>query len=211
MWFVRLEGIIIYLILFTLYFKNAFKKCFVPNKEVTYRLKSRTSLHVFNNNEGIFSGNYIISIKSSPFVFLWLWKKEVLKNKSSILFISSGEYIFQVLVYSMALQKVVIYFKWNLNSEILNLSPVPPQAANPGCALDDFVRWYSPRDYVEEEVEDEKGNMVLKGMMSSRMMIPGNMWVEAWESARVTPARRQRRLFDDTKEAEKVIYTIQLT
>ncbi|KAF3854074.1 hypothetical protein F7725_014762 [Dissostichus mawsoni] len=58
------------------------------------------------------------------------------------------------------------------------------KAANPGCALDDFVRWYSPRDYVEEEVEDEKGNMVLKGMMSSRMMIPGNMWVEAWESAR---------------------------
>ncbi|KAL3051972.1 hypothetical protein OYC64_002070 [Pagothenia borchgrevinki] len=80
------------------------------------------------------------------------------------------------------------------------------KAANPGCALDDFVRWYSPRDYVEEEVEDEKGNMVLKGMMSSRMMIPGNMWVEAWESARVTPARRQRRLFDDTKEAEKVLH-----
>lgn len=37
------------------------------------------------------------------------------------------------------------------------------------------------------------------------MKIPGNMWVEAWETARVTPARRQRRLFDDTKEAEKVI------
>ena len=36
------------------------------------------------------------------------------------------------------------------------------------------------------------------------MLIPGNMWVEVWQSARPVPARRQRRLFDDTKEAEKV-------
>ncbi|XP_039990752.1 rab3 GTPase-activating protein catalytic subunit isoform X2 [Xiphias gladius] len=79
------------------------------------------------------------------------------------------------------------------------------KAANPGCVLEDFVRWYSPRDYIEEEVVDEKGKMV-KGMLSARMKIPGNMWVEAWESARVTPARRQRRLFDDTKEAEKVLH-----
>lgn len=37
------------------------------------------------------------------------------------------------------------------------------------------------------------------------MLLPGNMWLEAWESARPVPARRQKRLFDDTKEAEKVI------
>jgi len=36
------------------------------------------------------------------------------------------------------------------------------------------------------------------------MQIPGNMWLEVWQSARPVPARRQRRLFDDTKEAEKV-------
>ncbi|CAJ1080577.1 rab3 GTPase-activating protein catalytic subunit isoform X2 [Xyrichtys novacula] len=80
------------------------------------------------------------------------------------------------------------------------------KAANPGCVLEDFVRWYSPRDYVEEEVTDESGNKVVKGELSARMKISGNMWVEAWESARVTPARRQRRLFDDTKEAEKVLH-----
>uniref|UniRef100_A0A4W6EKX4 Rab3 GTPase-activating protein catalytic subunit n=1 Tax=Lates calcarifer TaxID=8187 RepID=A0A4W6EKX4_LATCA len=80
------------------------------------------------------------------------------------------------------------------------------KAANPGCVLEDFVRWYSPRDYIEEEVVDEKGNKVVKGELSARMKIPGNMWVEAWETARVTPARRQRRLFDDTKEAEKVLH-----
>ncbi|KAF5910849.1 hypothetical protein HPG69_004940 [Diceros bicornis minor] len=77
------------------------------------------------------------------------------------------------------------------------------KAANPGCFLEDFVRWYSPRDYIEEEVIDEKGNMVLKGELSARMKIPSNMWVEAWETAKPIPARRQRRLFDDTREAEK--------
>ncbi|XP_059181022.1 rab3 GTPase-activating protein catalytic subunit isoform X2 [Centropristis striata] len=80
------------------------------------------------------------------------------------------------------------------------------KAANPGCVLEDFVRWYSPRDYVEEESVDENGVKVVKGELSARMKIPGNMWVEAWETARVTPARRQRRLFDDTKEAEKVLH-----
>uniref|UniRef100_A0A7N5KMU2 Rab3 GTPase-activating protein catalytic subunit n=1 Tax=Ailuropoda melanoleuca TaxID=9646 RepID=A0A7N5KMU2_AILME len=80
------------------------------------------------------------------------------------------------------------------------------KAANPGCFLEDFVRWYSPRDYIEEEVIDEKGNMVLKGELSARMKIPSNMWVEAWETAKPIPARRQRRLFDDTREAEKVLH-----
>uniref|UniRef100_A0A8C1Z1V5 Rab3 GTPase-activating protein catalytic subunit n=1 Tax=Cyprinus carpio TaxID=7962 RepID=A0A8C1Z1V5_CYPCA len=79
------------------------------------------------------------------------------------------------------------------------------KAANPGCCLEDFVRWYSPRDYVGEEV-DEVGQTVIRGDLSARMKIPGNMWVEAWETAKATPARRQKRLFDDTKEAEKVLH-----
>lgn len=67
------------------------------------------------------------------------------------------------------------------------------------------MRWYSPRDYVEEEVVDENGDTVVRGDLSARMKIPGNMWMEAWATAKTTPARRQRRLFDDTKEAEKVL------
>lgn len=66
------------------------------------------------------------------------------------------------------------------------------------------MRWYSPRDYIEEETVDEKGGVVIKGELSARMKIPSNMWVEAWETAKPVPARRQRRLFDDTREAEKV-------
>uniref|UniRef100_A0A671Q419 Rab3 GTPase-activating protein catalytic subunit n=1 Tax=Sinocyclocheilus anshuiensis TaxID=1608454 RepID=A0A671Q419_9TELE len=84
------------------------------------------------------------------------------------------------------------------------------KAANPGCCLEDFVRWYSPRDYVEEEGADEAGQTVIRGDLSTRMKIPGNMWVEAWETAKATPARRQKRLFDDTKEAEKVLHYLAL-
>ncbi|XP_060949592.1 rab3 GTPase-activating protein catalytic subunit-like [Limanda limanda] len=80
------------------------------------------------------------------------------------------------------------------------------KAANPGCVLEDFVRWYSPRDYIEEEVIDEKGNTVVKGNLSARMKFPDNMWPETWETARILPACRQRRLFDITKEAENVLH-----
>ena len=38
------------------------------------------------------------------------------------------------------------------------------------------------------------------------MQIPGNMWAEVWQSAKPVPVRRQKRLFDDTKEAEKVLH-----
>ena len=45
-----------------------------------------------------------------------------------------------------------------------------------------------------------------KGHLSDRMMIPGNTWQTVWSSAKPVPARRQKRLFDDTKEAEKVLH-----
>lgn len=83
------------------------------------------------------------------------------------------------------------------------------KAANPGCVLEDFVRWYSPRDYVETALVQD-GLPVVSGELSARMKIPGNMWLEAWDSARPTPARRQRRLFDDTTEAEKVLHYLSL-
>lgn len=83
------------------------------------------------------------------------------------------------------------------------------KAANPGCVLEDFVRWYSPRDWVEVEEKQvdaatNEEQTVKKFELSHRMKIPGNMWQEVWESARPVPVRKQKRLFDDTKEAENV-------
>ncbi|XP_051938960.1 rab3 GTPase-activating protein catalytic subunit [Hippocampus zosterae] len=83
------------------------------------------------------------------------------------------------------------------------------KAANPGSVLEDFVRWYSPRDFLEEIV-NETSQTVLKGQLSPRMKVPGNIWVETWENAKAVPAHRQRRLFDDTREAEKVLHFLEV-
>jgi hypothetical protein len=37
------------------------------------------------------------------------------------------------------------------------------------------------------------------------MKISGNMWIEVWSNANPVSVRRQKRLFDDTKEAENVL------
>jgi len=41
------------------------------------------------------------------------------------------------------------------------------------------------------------------------MLIPGNTWQTVWTSAKAVPARRQKRLFDDTKEAEKILHFLE--
>lgn len=44
------------------------------------------------------------------------------------------------------------------------------------------------------------------GHLSARMLIPENAWSTTWASAQPVPAHRQKRLFDDTREAEKVLH-----
>ncbi|KYM94324.1 PREDICTED: rab3 GTPase-activating protein catalytic subunit isoform X1 [Cyphomyrmex costatus] len=78
------------------------------------------------------------------------------------------------------------------------------KAANPGAVLEDFIRWYSPRDWIDDEGIDEWGQG--KGHLSQRMMIPDNPWSTTWASAQPVPAHRQKRLFDDTREAEKALH-----
>lgn len=82
------------------------------------------------------------------------------------------------------------------------------KAANPSAIFEDFIRWYSPRDWIEGENAEEEGEKKgeKKGHLSTRMLIPNNMWIDVWGSARPVPAKRQRRLFDDTKEAEKILH-----
>ncbi len=46
----------------------------------------------------------------------------------------------------------------------------------------------------------------VKGHLSTRMLQPDNLWVEAWLSTTPLPAYKQKRLFDDTREAEKLLH-----
>ncbi|VDM81127.1 unnamed protein product [Strongylus vulgaris] len=41
------------------------------------------------------------------------------------------------------------------------------KAANPKCCLEDFIRWHSPKDWIEEEE-----------CLSERMQLPDNTWVK---------------------------------
>ena len=40
------------------------------------------------------------------------------------------------------------------------------------------------------------------------MQITDNLWQEAWSSCKPVPARRQRRLFDETREAERLFHQL---
>lgn len=80
------------------------------------------------------------------------------------------------------------------------------KAANPAATLGDFVRWYSPRDWIAAVTDEATGEVLQEGHLSPRMQLPGNTWQEVWDTARPVPAHRQKRLFDDTKEAEKVLH-----
>lgn len=41
------------------------------------------------------------------------------------------------------------------------------------------------------------------------MEIPGNMWIEIWETAKPIPAYKQKRLFDEVKEGEKILFYLE--
>ncbi|XP_017050072.1 rab3 GTPase-activating protein catalytic subunit [Drosophila ficusphila] len=76
------------------------------------------------------------------------------------------------------------------------------KAANPRGIMEDFIRWYSPKDW--EQVTDELGEV--KHQLSIRMTTEGNTWQKVWEQAQAVPISRQKRLFDDTNEALKVLH-----
>eukprot|EP00026_Physarum_polycephalum_P000903 Phypoly_transcript_00904.p1 GENE.Phypoly_transcript_00904~~Phypoly_transcript_00904.p1 ORF type:complete len:1018 (+),score=223.88 Phypoly_transcript_00904:209-3262(+) len=100
------------------------------------------------------------------------------------------------------------------------------KAANEGCVLEDFVRWYSPRDWVTSESDNfdegiikqsdaENGGEIRgKGMgrdghLSARMRLPGNLWRLLWRESQAVPANKQAPLFKHATEAEKVLHYLE--
>ncbi|KAG6685810.1 hypothetical protein I3842_12G130300 [Carya illinoinensis] len=86
------------------------------------------------------------------------------------------------------------------------------KAANPGCILEDFVRWHSPPDWTETEpiteITDAFDSVDLsstRGHLSSRMQKEGNLWLELWETAKAVPAVKQTPLFDEDLAVEGIL------
>ncbi|XP_071725789.1 uncharacterized protein [Rutidosis leptorrhynchoides] len=85
------------------------------------------------------------------------------------------------------------------------------KAANPGCILEDFIRWHSPPDWTETLTDDEnkesgRGDISpSKGHLSIRMQKEGNLWRELWETAKPIPAVRQSPLYYEDLSVEGIL------
>ncbi|THU75056.1 hypothetical protein C4D60_Mb04t39880 [Musa balbisiana] len=84
-------------------------------------------------------------------------------------------------------------------------------AANPGCILEDFIRWHSPPDWMDMDSNsqndisiDEEGSS-RRGRLSRRMQEEGNLWHELWEAAKALPAVKQTPLFDEDLAVEGIL------
>ncbi|CAI5735717.1 unnamed protein product [Hyaloperonospora brassicae] len=95
------------------------------------------------------------------------------------------------------------------------------KAANPRCCLADFIRWYSPKDWISFESKKDptlsnlptEGQGVWwfdgQGMLSKRMRFGSgheHEWQKMWETSAPIPLKRQKRSFDPVQESEKVYH-----
>lgn len=90
------------------------------------------------------------------------------------------------------------------------------KAANPGCILEDFVRWHSPPDWLETEPITEGKDAFAgvdlsstRGQLSSRMQKEGNLWHELWETSKAVPAVKQAPLFDEDLAVEGILNVLE--
>ncbi|GMI63762.1 hypothetical protein like AT5G55060 [Hibiscus trionum] len=79
------------------------------------------------------------------------------------------------------------------------------KAANPGCVLEDFVRWHSPPDWIEDEAEPSNEVTSRRGQLSSRMQKEGNLWRELWETSKPVPAIKQTPLYYEDLQVEGIL------
>lgn len=84
------------------------------------------------------------------------------------------------------------------------------KAANPCAQIEDFIYWHSPRDWSKDE--NGKGKQLTSFtriihdlvVLSERMTIANNIWLDTWNNARPIPVSSQSRLFNEAKEAHAV-------
>eukprot|EP00164_Ancoracysta_twista_P003126 GFYU01004164.1.p1 GENE.GFYU01004164.1~~GFYU01004164.1.p1 ORF type:complete len:889 (+),score=242.71 GFYU01004164.1:100-2766(+) len=89
------------------------------------------------------------------------------------------------------------------------------KAANPECVFEDFIRWHSPSDWIQDlDSDDEEGRQLradtgFNGALSRRMRYADNRWKQVWESARPIVASEQPLLFDHVREAEMTLHYLE--
>ncbi|KAK7276040.1 hypothetical protein RIF29_17171 [Crotalaria pallida] len=102
-------------------------------------------------------------------------------------------------------------FSGQLERDILTSDMSAFKAANPDSIFEDFIRWHSPGDWVEDELEVEKSkdNWPPRGRLSKRMSESGNLWRNIWNSTPALPASEQKPFLDPNREGEKVLHYLE--
>ncbi|WVY89455.1 hypothetical protein V8G54_034969 [Vigna mungo] len=87
------------------------------------------------------------------------------------------------------------------------------KAANPNAVFEDFIRWHSPGDWIDDdddlEVEMSKDNSSPRGKLSKRMSKNGNSWRNIWSRSPALPFSEQKPLLDPNREGEKVLHYLE--
>ncbi|KAK1680307.1 hypothetical protein QYE76_041155 [Lolium multiflorum] len=88
------------------------------------------------------------------------------------------------------------------------------KAANPGCVLEDFIRWHSPPDW-SEDCAASNGTVgqgsSRRGRLSDRMQTKeGNLWKELWEAAKPIPAVEQTPIYDEDLAVESIFDALEV-
>ncbi|KAI3810055.1 hypothetical protein L1987_19662 [Smallanthus sonchifolius] len=85
------------------------------------------------------------------------------------------------------------------------------KAANPGCILEDFVRWHSPPDWTDDESKEIVDGDISpsRGHLSTRMQKEGNLWLELWVTAKPIPAVRQSPLYYEDLSVEGILHGLE--
>ena len=71
------------------------------------------------------------------------------------------------------------------------------KAANPTGTLADFVRWYSPVDWIGSRTE---------GHLSTRMIGKDNAWSLLWEECKPAPVEKQQPLYNKEGQIQKALH-----
>lgn len=85
--------------------------------------------------------------------------------------------------------------KTRLRSEQLVSDIQAFKAANSLACFEDFIRWYSPKDWI-----------VMERILSKRMADENNLWRTLWNSSKPVLASDQEQIFDPFLEGERCLH-----
>ncbi|CAN0902139.1 Rab3 GTPase-activating protein catalytic subunit [Linum grandiflorum] len=108
-------------------------------------------------------------------------------------------------------------FSAQLERDVLASDMSAFKAANPDAVFEDFIRWHSPGDWIDDETEDKeasgrstsKDDWPPRGKLSKRMSDQGNLWRQIWNDAPASPAYDQKPLLDPNREGEKILHYLE--